>query len=316
MKNVYAEYFEILLIFQIFGLAPIGRTLCQRVLELCTFCLSLGCSLAIFLTTLFYTGIVRQNSLSAFMTVFVFITQVVVILTILFKAYTARQKQLNFMETIYNIDQYFRRNLSKVVIYNDLRKKYCLKIFSLIAVCFFTLIPVAFFMSSRQIPFVWLYVAQRLHGVIVIRLVFLQIIFYIALLQDRLQMLFDVLQNLSKCKNNKLQEAPAISIMFKGNRQHNYNRQDYNDILHLKKVYGYIYDASELLNYCFGWPLLGMFTQYFINCTSYSYFIFMAIEQQVPKNQLFESLIGVFGINILAIALCYSCYSCGKTVNI
>lgn len=59
----------------------------------------------------------------------------------------------------------------------------------------------------------------------------------------------------------------------------------YDRLLHLKQIYGELYEICELINITFGWSLLAMITQCFIDFTSNSYWTFLELEQAQPDIQ-------------------------------
>lgn len=56
------------------------------------------------------------------------------------------------------------------------------------------------------------------------------------------------------------------------------NRTPYSELMILKDVYGYIWDITNLINDTFGWSLLAVATQNFIEFTCNGYWLFLAMD--------------------------------------
>lgn len=61
------------------------------------------------------------------------------------------------------------------------------------------------------------------------------------------------------------------------------NRSPYTELMTLKDVYGYVWDITNLINDAFGWSLLAVATQNFIEFTCNGYWLFLATDNKLSE---------------------------------
>lgn len=93
------------------------------------------------------------------------------------------------------------------------------------------------------------------------------------------------------------------------------NSSLYEQLMALKQIYGKIWDVTNLINDCFGWSLLVIVTEYFIEFTSNGYWLFLALIQSSDISFTIFSLCSLFPIVIVLTAFAYSCYQCSENAQ-
>lgn len=105
----------------------------------------------------------------------------------------------------------------------------------------------------------------------------LQVVFFIYLIQERLKLINQELVDVRRI----LEEQPSQP----GRKQDIIvpKLSNFSRILNSKEVYGELFDICGLMNDTFGWCLLAIATQAFIDFTGNSYWIFFTIEMETPN---------------------------------
>lgn len=140
---------------------------------------------------------------------------------------------------------------------------------------------------------------------------FVQVIFFVYLLRERLKFFNLQLNRLRNSANRLLtnQEIDDLDIALS-------KQTVFEQVFHLKEAYGQLYDTCGLINKAFGWSLLTVVVQCFVDITINCYATFLFIEQASYEDSI--GLIILFGmagahLAILATLTFYSS-SCAEYV--
>lgn len=153
------------------------------------------------------------------------------------------------------------------------------------------------------------------------RLRCVQVLFFVCLMRARLILISDKIKEILDTKNaqtsntNHFEAANDVrNIVFVLDTSAA-KCTIYDKLLNLKQIYGELYEISETINISFGWSLLAVITQCFIDFTSNSYWTFLALEQPVPD---FDNAVNCISllvpIVIILSVMAYYCSSCSRYV--
>lgn len=144
----------------------------------------------------------------------------------------------------------------------------------------------------------------------------IQNMLYVDLMNDKLCLINKKLQDIVNKNRDKLafifHPEKIAKNDFKGI---NKNSSLYEQLMALKQIYGKIWDITNLINDCFGWSLLVIVTEYFIEFTSNGYWLFLALIQSLDTSFTIFSLCSLFPIVIVLTAFAYSCYQCSENAQ-
>lgn len=169
------------------------------------------------------------------------------------------------------------------------------------------------YMAVRHDEYLYKFLGHMVYSMLLIRVRCIQNIFYVDLLQERLQWLAEKIHSLAKSKDD---DQNGIALVENINKRENNSMQNahYSELLSLKRIYGRIWDTNCLLNDCFGWSLLAIVTHNFIHLTSNGYWLFLALSGMLPSYQIIDSILDVSTVFYVMSLLCISCYKCTQNV--
>lgn len=311
--SFYNENRSIMLLFQLFALSPFGFTSNERLcLKLISF-VSLLLILTIISTAIFITGFIRQNSLQSVVGALLLVAELVTHIFIIIQSYVTRHQQLQIFQNISYIDDQFRQQLSIIVPYDKLWRRYLLRTFGILLVLVLAIIANTIYMAVRHDEYLLKFIGHMVYSMLIIRVRCIQNIFYVDLLQERLHWLAEKIHTLVQT-NDDDQNRIAFVENSKIAKDSMHNAK-YLELLSLKRIYGSIWDTNCLLNDCFGWSLLAVVTHNFIHLTSQGYWLFLALSGMLPSYQIIDSILDIATVFFVMSLLCISCYKCTENVR-
>lgn len=138
----------------------------------------------------------------------------------------------------------------------------------------------------------------------------IQVSFFVVLVQNRLQFIIDELKHI------RMKSTTQINCIRR--RKSFIHRADFTQILHLKIIYGELYETYGLINKSFGWSLLAVIIVYFADIIAVCYADFekMAVLDTLPDSRDLRILLSfVVPIFIVLGTLCFYCSSCYQRVS-
>lgn len=284
MFNKFSEEVNSLVVFfQFFGLAPFARDQnLSRILYIYSL-IHLFAIIMVFVSGVFINDIFTDNfgSLSTIVGGLVFSGLIFCHFLVVLHAFTSRKEQMEIFDKFDQIDNIFQKKLNSTIKYVELKKKYRNKI---IIVSVILLIIKGIFIGAILFnltnPSYWMHC---FYSLFVIRVRCIQNMFYVDVVTDKVEMIntkLNELISLDKDKNNK--------IIFLERYQNNdfkiYKKPIYDQVQLLKQAYGFVWDITNLINDSFGWSLLAITTQGFIEFTSNGYWLFLSLEGLIGDN--------------------------------
>lgn len=145
-------------------------------------------------------------------------------------------------------------------------------------------------------------------SIIVIRVYCIQFLYYVNLIEERLHTVDKNLLSMeqlcnatnSRCRINEHIETEC-----------------YNRIVTLKTIYGQLWEITTLINAYFGWPLLIIAIEYFVELVANAYLIYLGINAMDQLSEYnIKICIGVLPVVFTFNVVCVACHWCTKSVCI
>ncbi|CAO1377222.1 unnamed protein product [Diamesa hyperborea] len=316
MKNIFSEELSgFVTIFQFFATFPsTGNPLGNVLLKIYSL-LNLFGIVCIFVSAFFINHVLEDNnSLSLLVGGLVFCGLLLCHGINVLQAYLSRNEQQMIYQKFDEIDYLLQNQLLVNIKYQDLRRKFYGK-FLIVALILFT-IHCASIVSVIMNKVLLRYYLHLIIPVTIIRIRCMQNMFYVDLINEKLMLMNQKLEDIVHKNRDKMS-----FILFADKLQNFDNKRDikkqslYDTILVLKQVYGKIWDISNCINDSFGWSLLAIVTQYFIEFTSNGYWLFLALENVLDDSIATQSLCSIFPIVIILTLLAFSCYRCSENAQ-
>lgn len=307
--SFFNEIAYFVLFFRVAGISYFARNPIHSVVLTIYCVLNISAIILIFISALFINQVVQENSLSSLVGGLVFIALCIAHLIIIIQSFATRNKQLGVCDKFSEIDSMFENKLNMTVNYSDMKRKSFLKL--LISIIIVTVLPVAVILNNYFTGDPIGYYAHCLYSTIVIRLRCLQNMLYVDMVSERLKLVNEKLEEIIKSNRED-----TTMVMFI-DKYYDYGRKPgFNQILSLKIIYGKIWDIMNLINDCYGWSLLAISTQYFIDFTSNGYWLFLSLENLLSRAFMITCILNIIPCVFIMTLLAYSCYCCSQNVNI
>lgn len=310
MNMFYKSHHKILIQYQLFSMAPFGSVLLTRCISCITICIIFG----IFVSATFVYNIFRKVTLSAIVAVFVFVALLVAHIVIVLQSYIMRDHLIEIQKNIYKIDKCFgQQRIGLPMDYSKLNIKYYLMTYGILLLLFsftFVHVVVKYYYSD---PFLTLFVVHALYSRISLRARCLQILFYVYLLCERLQIIRAKLQKMLIIQENcEMQQTISIATFQIPITSIQYC--DYSELLALKQIYGKIWSTNCLVNEYFGWSLLAIIVQFSLDLICDGYWMYLSLNDTISHYHIIDSLRIIIPIIFLLFYMCYSCSNCTNQV--
>lgn len=318
MKTLYDEIRKYIFLFQIFGLCPFGRNEFQNYIfglySLLYFVVLVILTLIAFL----YNKIIYDNnSISAMVAGLVFLGEISTHVIIILQAFVSRYDLKKILTEISDIDDIFQNKLLRPVDWTTLKRKYFFKFTSIIVISKGLLIFLLTFLVSGSRKTTSLFWLHASFSIAVVNMRCIQNVFFVDLLRDRLEFLNQRLTEIAQRNSKKSKLILFVDAYDHRNHRNKPTaiREEFNEVLALKQIYGMIWNASVLLNNCFGWSVLAIVTRSFIGFTSHGYWLFLGMENLISSENMVDSATNFISIAFLLSILCLSCYNCTGSVS-
>ena len=143
-------------------------------------------------------------------------------------------------------------------------------------------------------------------SIVVIRMRCLQMVYYVALVHERISKLNEQLQILSIHFDDSVRTKYSIQLV---------KTIYYEKINTLKCIYAQTCRVSKLINACFGWSFLIITTEFFIEIVAIGYIAFLFWYLNFIGGSAAHELIGITPAAITFIFVCFACNKCSEKVS-
>lgn len=321
MSQFTNEFSKFIAFFRVWGYCPFSKTspILNKLLVLYTF-LNATVIISIFISAFFIQKVFSNPSseLSAIVAGLVFITLIITYLLNIFQSLINRGDQISMWNNLNDIDVILEKKLFTKIPYKKLRWEYFLKIGSIILILI--IVQVLFLYSLMSDSIFCDYYLHHFYPAFALRIRGLQNMFYVDLIKEMLLILNVKLEELIQLGGGEISEWNNNMIMLveqhKNQSKHRSlnKKQVYNEILLMKQIYGKIWDVCNLINDSFGWSLLLITTQNFIEFTSNGYWLFLSLENIIPMSVTYDAICALIPVILLMSLLAYSCFRCTQCV--
>lgn len=277
----------------------------KRLLQIYSIC-AFSLTLLLFAVSMYYTQFHTFTSMPQTVVNVLYVLIWIVHLMIVFESILKSNTQTQLIEKLNHVDELFRDKLYTRIVYHaekcDLIKKNSL--LSAFIMPIYIGITIYFFWQSKSFDTMYL----STYSFFVIRLRVSQTLLFIFLLRNRLNLINDKLQHISKVvktpRSQRHQAAifPCSALNFPNNEA----------LLSLKQIYRELYEICGLLNSIFGCSLLGVLTQNFVDLITNSYWAYLLRSD----TGTFFVFVGLLLPNLSVMAFfCFFCSSCYHEVR-
>lgn len=220
-------------------------------------------------------------------------------LIIVVHAFSRRKSQLRILNRCSHIDDRLRSEFGVDTNYSGWRKRMWR-----FWMCFWTmelLIHLSYiYYRDREVGHLRSMFLRYYFSIFMIRLRGNQIQFYVQLLRTRLTWVKDCMQGIIEADADN----PEVGSVF-------------NDLLSLKEIYGKIYKTSIIFNDTFGWSILAVCIQNFVEFTREMFHLSRQLMVGAGAVDCFSVwfIVQIIELGLIHIHLAYGCYSCSLIVS-
>lgn len=319
VKTTFFDEMRVFIVFfSIFGLWPAWKNNKHKWLLLIYSCFSILFVFIISVSAVLYK--VLENALSAAVTYSLLFSILVTHFIIVVQSLVQRKFQMKLIQKFTHVDRLFHTKLQVPVSYREERRilfhRFVMMLSTFIAIKVALMIHLY---CTTDLDTFWYHC---LYSIWILRLRSVQVLCFVHLLRERLILV-----------NHKIKEILTARNLYAGfsNEWHPiHNRRNsvfildkslpkisiYDRLLSLKEIYGELYEICELINITYGWSLLAIITQCFIDFTSNSYWAFLALEESSTDIATAMDCISLLIPVVIVLSLfAYYCSSCSRYVR-
>lgn len=275
--NFIAEIRTFLAIFSVFGLWPSWHTSKYRLFHTLYSFLSILVVIGISIAVLMYLDMVENTTLSAGVTYSFILSGLFVHFIIVLQAFFCRKKQHFLINKFAYVDQLLHRNLQVQISYREEKHQILVRILTigfLLIVIELSFRAQLIYCNAISLEF-WLYC---FYSELIMRIRCLQVLVFVLLLRSRINIISSKVKEILIATNRRELKAlstqrpfaatgedETIFVLDTSNAKY---CSTYERLLHIKQIYGELYEVCDWINTIFGWSLLAIVTQCFIHFTN------------------------------------------------
>lgn len=303
-------------IFLLFGLWPTWQTTRYKYVLIVYSIFSISIVFGIFLSAIYINKVLEDNTLSTAVAYSFLLSILATHLIIVLQSLFYRKSQMKLIQKFSNVDRLFSTKLQISMSYQKEKTAMFIRFSSLLFAFVSIKVALMFHLHySGRLSNFWYHC---LFSIWIMRLRCVQVLFFVYLMRARLILISDKVKEILAAKTNNTNQFDIIGdtrniVFVLDTSAAKYSV--YDRLLSLKQIYGELYEICELINNQFGWSLLAIITQCFIDFTSNSYWTFLALEQQKPDiGNAINCVSLLIPIVIILSLMAYYCSSCSRYV--
>lgn len=266
--------------FKFFGLSPFSVNKLWNILLISHSFLLLVVIIFLILSAFIWSHIFDQSTgtLASIVGRLVFCGLVATNLIMLVQGLVFRQEASQIEDRFDDIYTLLTQKLFVEISPQRLKVKLFWKIFAifafLLAVKIFNIVSLSYYNEHLG------YILHSLWLIIIIRARCIQNIFLVDLINEYLTFLNWKLEEIIAHKSDQAPLDAPFFMKYPHNDFRHLKKSPYEELVILKDVYGKIWDIANLINDAFGWSLLAIATQNFIEFTCNGYWLFLAMDEK------------------------------------
>lgn len=317
-KSFFDEMRSFVVFYLIFGLWPSWKELNEYKYLLIGYSIfSISLVFGVFLSAIFINKVLEDNTLSSAVAYSFLLSILATHLVIVVQALFYRKALVRLMNKFTYVDKLFNQKLQIFISYKQERRQLWMRFIIILGILVSIKFALIIHLQWRgQLVSFWYHC---FYSIWVNRIRCVQVLFFVYSLRSRLilvnEKLREILSAIGVPDNvNYIQPKPknVVFVLDTSFTRHSI----YERLLNLKEIYAELYEICELINITFGWSLLAIITQAFIDFTSNSYWTFLALEQPVPDIQhALDCICLLIPIVLMLGTMAYFCSSCSRSVN-
>lgn len=182
-----------------------------------------------------------------------------------------RNIQAQLIEKFTHVDETFNFGLNIIIPYREEMHKMFLHIsFHILIVSFITAM---IWVYSYYLGEVHDHMYFCMFSSCIMRMRLIQVLFFVCLVRSRLIFIVKELKDIKEaCDVNKYETENVVDLNV-------FDKQTpYERLIHLKEIYGNLGEICQLINGIFGWSLLALVTQSFIDLITNGYWLFLLFD--------------------------------------
>lgn len=248
----------------------------------------------------FHTFTTISNTVANSLFVLVVITHLVIIIESMWQ----RIAQKRLIRKFNLVDELFKTKLNTQIKYENEKRKMFIMNLTVLSIVLPIEVAVTIYLYYNS--HVYYFIFQSIYSMWIIRLRPMQVLCFICLLRNRLNLVNKKLKAIAK------QERRTKNRQSRSTNQRFSSASIYGTLLDLKQIYTEMYNICESINMAFGYSLLAIMIQNFVDFTSNCYWVYLT-AQSYGKLITFTSLL-IPNLTVLGI-LTYCCSSCYQEVQ-
>lgn len=321
VKPVFLDEIKgFIVFFLIFGLWPTWQNIKYKILLVFYSIFSIFLVFGIFSSAIYVNKVLEDNTLSTAVAYSFLLSILATHLIIVLQSLFYRKAQMKLVQKLSHVDRLFSTKLQIFISYRKERKALLIRFSILIFT--FVAIKVALIMHLHFLGRLSSFWYHCLFSTWIMRLRCVQVLFFVYLLRARLILVNEKVKEILTARNlhtgdanqwQPINDTRNIVFVLDSSTE---KITTYDRLLNLKQIYGELYEICELINVTFGWSLLAIITQCFIDFTSNSYWTFLALEQQSPDiANAVDCISLLIPIVIVLSLMAFYCTSCSRYVK-
>lgn len=271
--------------FKIFGLAPYSDQQSWNVALLLysafLVALTLLCACSAFFLADIFSSQASTGTLASIIGQLMFCGLVATSLINLLQAVIFREEATQLEERLDTIHSLITEKLFIEISCAHIQRRLCWKIFAI--VLFLIVVYGANFYALAHYNESVGYNLHSLWPIVIIRARCIHNIFQVDLITAFLSFLNAKLEAIVEISSRHKPTDQFEQIKYAQAEFKQLTRSPYTELMILKDVYGYVWDITNLINDAFGWSLLAVATQNFIEFTCNGYWLFLATDNQLSE---------------------------------
>lgn len=223
------------------------------------------------------------------------------------ESFIKRKYEALLIEKFDAVDRLFDVKLKIQIPYKRQRRQLFWRFFIVLASIFYLKGALSAFLHYHNEMFISWYPA--LYSIWIMTLRSIQVVFFVFLVRSRLQLIDSELE--------KLQTPQDVEMEFGEFGQSEFLRIFvYRRIKNLKQIYAELFEICTLINATFGWSLLAVFVQCFVDFTFNSYWSFLYLDDaELEFVSLIICVSLLLPLVLLSSILSFYCNSCFQRVS-
>lgn len=266
---------------------------------------------ALYIATFIFNKFKSNMSLSTILGHSAFFSMILVQSVISIETFIKTKFQVRFVEKFNSVDHLFNTKLGISVAYLEEKRDILTKILILVLVLLLIKINIYVYVTYMSVALEYFYCTM--YSSWLMRMRCIQVLYFVHMVRYRLILIDRELTNIRRAFNcqkvNAKSQRAAVSNQFFG------TKFICDRVVFLKQIYAHLNEITGLINTIFGWSLLAIITQNFLDFTLNCYWIFVMINNTDDINVLVICIILLIPNLMTLSMLAFYCSSCRNCVS-